>query len=370
MVHFLSSPSCGEDGTDPGGRQDDEHGSQEDLPGPRVRELRDEPLAGRCNVERELYYTILYYNNQFIKNKNDMKATWNLANTLMGRENKKSGITFFPGCNSDKDIAETFSNHYNTVATNIASKIQAEKSSSLKPPSHFLPKERPTTKMTFQEVYPSEIAKILDKMENKTSYGKDLFSNKVLKYIKEEIKVPVCHLINLSLKLDFVPNSWKVAKVVPIHKSKSRNECVNFRNVSLLSTFSKILERVVVKQVNYYLESNHILYDHQYGFRSGRRCESLLLKLNDIIFKAKKARRHCVCVMLDISKAFDCVEHGTLLDKIEFWGLPRNWFANYLSGRTQYVNVGNGNSGSHLIEYGVPQGSCLSPVLKNSGSVC
>ena len=54
LVHFVSSPSCGEDGTDPGGRQDDEHGSQENLPGPRVRELRDEPLAGCCNVEREL----------------------------------------------------------------------------------------------------------------------------------------------------------------------------------------------------------------------------------------------------------------------------------------------------------------------------
>ena len=96
---------------------------------------------------------LFYYNKQFTKNKNDMKATWNLANTVMGRGNKKSGITTFPGCKSDKDIAETFSKHYNTVATNIASKIQAEKSSSLKPPSQFLPKEIVSIRVANQVLY-------------------------------------------------------------------------------------------------------------------------------------------------------------------------------------------------------------------------
>ena len=306
---------------------------------------------------------LLYFDNQFNSNRNDMKATWKLANSVMGRGNKQSEITTFPGCKSDKDIADTFSKHYSTVASNIANKIKSEKNCPQNAHMKFLPPVKPKSKLIFQSVFPSEIGKILDNMKNKTSYGKDLFSNKVLKFIKEEIKIPVCHLINLSIKLNFIPKSWKIAKVVPIHKGKNRNECVNFRNVSLLSTFSKILERVIAKQVNNYLEKNKILYDMQFGFRRFHRCESLLMKLNDTIFRAKKANKHCVAVMLDISKAFDCVHHQTLLDKLEFWGLPRAWFANYLSGRSQYVNIGNGNSESHEIEYGVPQGSCLAPTL-------
>ena len=92
-------------------------------------------------------------------------------------------------------------------------------------------------------------------------------------------------------------------------------------------------------------------------------CESLLLKFQDTVFKARSTNLHCMAVFIDLSKAFDLVRHDILLDKLEFWGLPKQWFAAYLKDRTQYVSIGNANSSTVNVEFGVPQGSCLGPIL-------
>ena len=320
----------------------------------------------RYKFYRNLYYSLCrkaklkYYNDQFQSNKNDPRALWKLANNITGRDSKSSGITTFPGCHGERDIAEVFNAHYSAVAPNMARTIPAAKKNHL----DYLPSSmKPNSQLLFQPVFPSDVSKTIDQMKNKKSYSHDLFSNKILKVIRDEIKVPLCHLINVSFAHNFVPDSWKKAKVVPIHKGGSKNEAINFRPISLLSTFSKVLESTAAKQINYFLENNKILYNKQFGCRKGYKCQDLLMKFQNSIFEGKNSNLHAVSVFIDISKAFDTVKHHILLDKIEFYGLPRKWFKAYLSNRTQYVHIGSSDSTTSDIEYGVPQGSCLGALL-------
>ena len=307
-----------------------------------------------CRVAR-----LRYFNTEFQINKNDSRAMWRLANNVTGREKKQSGITNFPGCRNEKEISQVFNTYYSNIASEIISKIPCSKKSY----DQYLPAEKPKSKLTFQPIFPTDIVKILDSMKNKSSYGPDRISNKVLKVIKEEIKLPLCHLVNLSFLHNFVPESWKISRICPIHKGGDRNLTTNFRPISLCITYSKLLEKCAIKQMNLYLDKNNILYDKQFAYRKGYRCESLLLKFQDIVFRARNSGKHCVSVFLDLSKAFDLVNHKKLLDKLEFWGLPRAWFASYLSKRKQYTSIGDANSETSDVEHGVPQGSCLGPIL-------
>jgi hypothetical protein len=113
-----------------------------------------------------------------------------------------------------------------------------------------------------------------------------LISNKTLKFIAREISWPFSHLVNLSMKLNYVPPGWNEAKVVPLFKSGDATNPTNFRPISLLATFSKILEKAVHKQVYSFLNSHNLIYKHRYGFCPSHSCEHFLTKLMSSVVKA------------------------------------------------------------------------------------
>ena len=172
-----------------------------------------------CRVARHRYYS-----NEFKLNKNDSRAMWRLANSVTGREKKQGGITNFPGCRNEKEISQVFNTYYSNIASEIISKIPTSEKSHIE----YLPADKPKSKLIFQPIFPSDVAKILDSMKNKSSYGPDKISNKILKVIKDEIKLPLCHLINLSFIHNYVPESWKISRICPIHKGGDRNLTTNF----------------------------------------------------------------------------------------------------------------------------------------------
>ena len=210
-----------------------------------------------------------------------------------------------------------------------------------------------------------EIYKIINHLKDSAS-GWDEIPPKIIKTVKSDITSPVTYLCNLSFDTGVVPDELKLAKVVPIHKSGQLSNFTNYRPVSVLCSFSKIYERLVYNRLINFLYLNDTLYKYQFGFREQHSTELALILLLDKITEAIENNEYSVAIFLDLSKAFDMVNHKILLSKLEFYGvrgLPLQWFNSYLSNRKQYVSY-NGSNSCHLnISCGVPQGSILGPLL-------
>ena len=173
-------------------------------------------------------------------------------------------------------------------------------------------------------------------------------------------------MINISVQTGVVPHQLKIAKVRPIFKAGNKEEFLNYRPVSVLPIVSKIYEKIVYKRLIDYLEWNSVLTEHQYGFRKNRSTTMALHVLIDKLHKAIENKYLTIGIFLDLSKAFDTVNHKILLQKLEYYGIRGNallWFTNYLSNRQQYVFHDKINSKMKYIECGVPQGSILGPLL-------
>jgi len=170
-------------------------------------------------------------------------------------------------------------------------------------------------------------------------------------------------IINTSIITNTFPDLWKISHVVPLYKSNDADDVNNYRPISLLPIFSKILEKIVAKQLMSYLEHYKLLSDAQHGFRSGLSTESALLKVTEKIYKNMDNRKISLLILFDLSKAFDSVNHSILLNKCKNLNVHPIWLRSYLSNRSQSVRVGNTISSPQNVNFGVPQGSVLGPIL-------
>jgi hypothetical protein len=188
----------------------------------------------------------------------------------------------------------------------------------------------------------------------------------MIKLIGPEIAPPLAHIFNLSLATGNFPTSLKQCRVIPIFKAGDHLECDNYRPISLLSSISKILEKIVAEKLLYHLTENDLLYKHQYGFLPNKSTEHNLLYLLDYITNALNDGMFCIAVFLDLKKAFDVCSHEILLAKLEKMGIQNvalKWFKNYLTGRTQQVDINGQLSESRNLDISVIQGSILGPIL-------
>ena len=162
-------------------------------------------------------------------------------------------------------------------------------------------------------------------------------------------------------------SSLKIANLIPIPKTKTNlNLSSNYRPISLLSNFSKILESLVASRLNSFLVKYNILYDYQFGFRRHHSTKLALLHTTDDIYKRFDDKLCVAGIFLDFSKAFDSLDHAILLNKIYNYGFRGqiwNWIRSYLSDRKQISTVNNVKSSSCSLRFGVPQGSVLGPLL-------
>jgi hypothetical protein len=210
------------------------------------------------------------------------------------------------------------------------------------------------------------VHKTIKNFKPKNSSDAQGVSTKMIKFIGNEISVPLAHIFNLSLSNGVFPSKLKLCRVVPIFKAGNNMECDNYRPISLLSSVSKILEKIVAEKLVHHLTSNDLLYVHQYGFLPKKSTEHNLLHVVNYISQALNDGKYCIGVFLDLKKAFDVCSHPILLKKLEKMGVrgtALNWFKNYLAGRSQYVDINGTKSEALSLEISVIQGSILGPIL-------
>ena len=195
------------------------------------------------------------------------------------------------------------------------------------------------------------------------------YDNIPMSIIKESIQIisgPLAHIMNLSIAHGVVPDQMKIARVVPLFKADDQSLFTNYRPVSVLPSFSKFLERIIYNRLYDYLTNLHILCDNQFGFRKNHSTTLALIDLHEKISSAIDRGELAVGVFLDLSKAFDTVNHSILFDKLEHYGirgLALKWIKSYFSNRLQFVEYNGHFSSRAYIMCGVPQGSILGPLF-------
>jgi hypothetical protein len=206
-------------------------------------------------------------------------------------------------------------------------------------------------------------------MQNKSSAGHDRLNNKLIKGIKEGITLPLTIIFNKSIEKGNIPDSLKLAEIKPIYKGKgSKLDCQNYRPISLLPSISKILEKIIYNRLLEYLENNNLLDENQYGFRKNRSTIDAITNLIGHITSNHENKKISLALFIDMSKAFDTIDHNILIYKLQKYGITGtalNLIKNYLTNRQQRVKINETISDTQKITHGVPQGSILGPLLFN-----
>lgn len=207
---------------------------------------------------------------------------------------------------------------------------------------------------------------IIDKLTPKCSTGFDGISTKLTKMIKDAILKPVTMIINQMLNTGIFPDQLKIAKVNPIYKKDDEYQFTNYRPISLLPALSKIFEKVIFNQLYEYFHQKKLFYSAQYGFRKGHSTELASLELVDRIMIEMDKGKTPLSIFLDLSKAFDTLDHEILIQKLKHYGITGislDLMRSYISGRQQFVEIENTKSDTLTLTTGVPQGSILGPLL-------
>ena len=308
---------------------------------------------------------IRYWHDRFENSKHSIKETWLNINNILNRTKTKHNFPDYFIENNIKitcreDIAKGFNKYFVNIGPELAKKINPDMNS-VNPISIDLPNS-----FSFSPVTPVEIINITQNLKPKTSKGHDDISPKLVKENSSHIASPLAHIANLSFSTGIFPNDLKIAKIIPIYKNNDNTNFSNYRPISLLPTFSKIIERLAYNRLYKYLKQNNILTPSQYGFQKGLSTDLALLEFQNHVVTNLSNNKYCIGIFIDLSKAFDTLDHLILLNKLNQYGIrgiANNWFNSYLSNRYQYTEFMSVSSNLSKIECGVPQGSILGPLL-------
>ena len=221
-------------------------------------------------------------------------------------------------------------------------------------------------KLSLGHVSIAKVVKLLKKLKNTKSTAVDDLDNFSVKISAEIIAQPLHHIITLSIMQCKFPTNWKFSKIVPLYKNGSLLESKNYRPVAILSPLGKILEKVIFEQLYSYFSSNKIFHPNLHGYRHQRSTHTAMLQMYDRWVRAAHHGEVSGVVLLDLSAAFDLVDHQILLEKLKIYGLQPDfceWIRCYLSGRHQAVWLSHCFSSFLPCSVGVPQGSNLGPLF-------
>jgi hypothetical protein len=279
-----------------------------------------------------------YYETCFNKYKDDIRNTWKTINDILNKTKKKRTFPEYfndeEGIITDKlEIANKFNTFFTNIGLNLANKIKMPDNTNFK---DYL-KEKYTAEFNFQDIDREGVEKIINNMKPKTSCGFDGISMKIVKTAKDVLLEPLTMIINQMLNTVIFPEKLKIAKVNPIYKKEDKTLFTNYRPISLLPTISKIFERVIFNQLYTFFQKQKLFYSSQYGFRTEHSTEFAALEVVDILMERMDKNETPINIYLDLSKAFDTLDHNILTNKLHYYGIKGTaleLFKNYLTKRT------------------------------------
>ena len=305
----------------------------------------------KCELQQE------YVNNLIQEARGDSKETWRAFKELWPTKNQSNHINSLCGATTDIDMANIMNEHFASVGANLSSGFPVCD-------DYMLPREPPTFNLL--HVSHSTVFEHLKELNASKSCGIDGLTARLLRDTGDALVTVLTHIFNLSIDTNIFPEQWKTAIVTPLYKDGERSLPNNYRPISLLPIISKLLEKVVHEQVYAFLRYKNFFSDNQSGFRKGHSTTTCLIDFLDGIYNDIENGVVSGVLFLDLKKAFDSVEHYILLRKLRNAGLTESsvtWFQSYLSNRFQCTKVNGVISEERHVEYGVPQGSILGPLL-------
>jgi Reverse transcriptase (RNA-dependent DNA polymerase)/Endonuclease-reverse transcriptase len=306
--------------------------------------------------------------SQYIRNAdNKQAATWKLVKTLTNKNlpiNKPITLVVDDAeVTDDEVIAKLFNKHFLSIGdnANVPTDTTAECIDRLK---NVLPNTSPIFEHPI--ITEQDIMEVLSKFAPKQSAGWDEIPMSLLKKCGAWIATPLVHVFNYSFYSGQFPEKMKFAVVKPIHKKGDKTECANYRPISLLTSFSKLLEKIMLNKLQEHLKSNSIMSEDQHGYRKGFSTTSATFQMINKVANAIDSKLQAGVILCDLSKAFDTVDHEILLEKLKFYGIigaTGSWMKSYLTGRKQCVQLKpQYRSDWETLTCGVPQGSILGPI--------
>lgn len=298
----------------------------------------------------------------------NMKKTWQVLNGVLNRASNKAtsqqNLNVNGVVTSDfKCISEGFNDYFVNVGSNLAKNIP--------PVNHSFEKylsnpQRMVNSCSLHPTSPMEIINLVKALSNSHSSSFDEISTSLLKNIIHPIAQPLADIINCCLDKGIFPDKMKIAKVIPIFKTGKKTDIKNYRPISILPAISKIFEKLIEQRITSFIERFNIVASSQFGFRKKHSTQMAILSLYEKVTEALDNNEFAIGIFVDLSKAFDTLNHKILINKLEYYGIrgvPLALIKSYLHNRTQYVSYHNYLSCHQPITCGVPQGSVLGPLL-------
>ena len=313
----------------------------------------------------------MYYSESFSENRNNMRKTWGIIKELISRndKNKKTKIEQLLICDegtnkvvsSDEGIANELNHYFVSIGSTLAKKIPTVNLDF----ENYLAR-RNEKSFFWKPIKETEVFDSLNALDAKKSHGYDKLPVRLIKDAIPYIVAPLTYIFNLSLEKGEFPDALKTAKVTPLYKKGPKTDPGNYRPISVLPVIAKVFEKLANGRLMNFLESNKILYEHQYGFRKRYSTKLSLINLVDTLIKSMDKGKPTLGIFIDFKKAFDTIDHEILLGKLKNYGIRGivlQWFQSYLSNRSQVLCYKEIISSRRRITYGVPQGSVLGPTL-------
>jgi Reverse transcriptase (RNA-dependent DNA polymerase)/Endonuclease-reverse transcriptase len=305
-----------------------------------------------------------FYGQKLDELKGNVKETWKVLNSLLKKSPDILAKSFQIDNTAVTDplaIADSFNTFFATIGSSLASTIPA-------PANHFSSylKGSYLNSCALDPTCEAEIISIVYNFDLKSSAGWDEIPISLVKNTIMPIASALTTVFNSTLSTGIFPDKLKVAKIIPIHKNGPKDIVANYRPISLLPTFSKIIEKIIQNRLLSYIDKNNILSNNQYGFRAKHSTLLAVTDFYDSVSKSIDKSNYVIGIFLDLSKAFDTLDYDILLSKLEFYGIrgmAQHLLHSYLSNRKQYVHYNNMSSGIKYVTMGVPQGSILGPLL-------